>query len=63
MAVPWFAFVGMQATAIVRVTADAAAQPWPFYVAAAALWLLALAPWVVRSAWIYLTPRRDNKPG
>lgn len=62
-AVPWFAFIGMQVTAIVRVTADAAAQPWPLYVAAAALWLLALAPWVVRSAWIYLTPRRDGKPG
>ncbi|MHA6203412.1 NnrS family protein [Dyella soli] len=62
-AVPWFAFIGLQAAAIVRVLADAAAQPWPWYVAAAALWLLALTPWVVRSAWIYLTPRRDGKPG
>ena len=26
-------------------------------------WLLAFAPWVLRSAWIYLTPRVDGKPG
>ena len=26
-------------------------------------WLAAFLPWVVRSAWIYLTPRADGKPG
>jgi uncharacterized protein involved in response to NO len=62
-AIPWMAFLGMQLTAIVRVLADTARQPWPVYTAAALLWLLVLAPWVVRSAWIYLTPRRDGKPG
>ncbi|RDI97368.1 NnrS family protein [Dyella solisilvae] len=61
--IPWLAFVGMQLAAMVRVLADAAERPWPLYVLAAALWLLALAPWVVRAAWIYLTPRRDGKPG
>ncbi|RAO76306.1 NnrS family protein [Dyella jiangningensis] len=61
--VPWIAFLGMQLTAVVRILADSAKQPWPIYTAAALLWLLALAPWVVRSAWIYLTPRRDGKPG
>lgn len=62
-AVPWLAFVGMQITAVARVLADTAAQPWPWYLLAAALWLLALTPWVARSLWIYLTPRRDGKPG
>lgn len=62
-AIPWIAFVGMQLVAIVRVAADAAPQPWPVYTAAAILWLLVLLPWVARSAWIYLTPRRDGKPG
>jgi uncharacterized protein involved in response to NO len=61
--VPWIAFVGVQMAAVVRVLADAATQPWPFYVLAAVLWLLALTPWVARSLWIYLTPRRDGKPG
>ena len=27
------------------------------------LWLLAFLPWVLRSAWIYLTPRADGKAG
>ncbi|WP_243042965.1 NnrS family protein [Dyella sedimenti] len=61
--VPWFAFAGIQLAAVVRVLANASARPWPLYVAAAGLWLLALAPWAARSAWIYLTPRRDGKPG
>jgi uncharacterized protein involved in response to NO len=61
--VPWFAFVGIQIIAVVRVLADTASQPWPWYLLAATLWLLALAPWVARSLWIYLTPRHDGKPG
>jgi uncharacterized protein involved in response to NO len=38
-------------------------NPYLWLVIAAYGWLLAFAPWVLRSAWIYLTPRRDGKPG
>ena len=31
--------------------------------AAAVGWLLALAPWVGRLGWIYLSPRADGRPG
>ena len=61
--VPWFAFMGIQGVALVRVAAEYLSQPWPWYIAAAALWLLSLAPWIARSLWIYLTPRRDGAPG
>jgi uncharacterized protein involved in response to NO len=61
--IPWLAFLGMQAVALIRVVAEYTSQPWPWYIAAATLWLLALAPWVARSLWIYLTPRRDGAPG
>jgi uncharacterized protein involved in response to NO len=61
--IPWIAFVGMQLVALIRVIAEATLQPWPWYIAAASLWLLAMAPWVARSLWIYLTPRRDGAPG
>lgn len=60
---PWLAFLGMQCVALLRVVAEYTAQPWPWYIAAAALWLLALLPWVARSLWIYLTPRRDGALG
>jgi uncharacterized protein involved in response to NO len=26
-------------------------------------WVLAFLPWVLRSAWIYLTPRLDGNAG
>lgn len=61
--IPWLAFIGMQLVALIRVLAEATLQPWPWYIAAASLWLLAMAPWVARSLWIYLTPRRDGAPG
>jgi uncharacterized protein involved in response to NO len=61
--IPWLAFAGMQLVALIRVTGEYTSQPWPWYIAAAALWLLALLPWVLRSLWIYLTPRRDGAPG
>lgn len=61
--IPWLAFAGMQLTALIRVMGEYTSQPWPWYIAAATLWLLALTPWVARSLWIYLTPRRDGAPG
>ncbi|WP_266182693.1 NnrS family protein [Dyella humicola] len=60
---PWMAFIGMQLVAVIRVLAECSARPLPYYVLSAALWLLVLMPWVARALWIYLTPRRDGKPG
>lgn len=59
----WFAFVAIQAVAMMRVVAELMPDPLFWQVAAAAGWLLALAPWVARIGYIYLSPRRDGKPG
>ncbi|WP_157956647.1 NnrS family protein [Dyella sp. C11] len=61
--IPWLAFVGIQLATLVRVLAEYAALPLLWYISAASLWLLAMAPWVLRALWIYLTPRRDGAPG
>lgn len=62
-AVAWFAFVAVQIVATLRVVAELLpdAPLWQFV--AALGWLVAFAPWAARSAWIYLTPRTDGKPG
>lgn len=61
--VAWFAFVVLQAVAIMRVLAEAMPDAYAWHLAAAVGWLLALAPWVARLGWIYLIPRQDGKPG
>lgn len=62
-AVAWVCFVLLQAVALVRIGAELSSNSWTWFVIAAYGWLLAFAPWVLRSAWIYLTPRVDGKPG
>jgi uncharacterized protein involved in response to NO len=58
-----FAFILIQGVAAVRVAAELMSDG-PFWQAvAAAGWLVAFLPWVLRSAWIYLTPRADGRPG
>lgn len=57
------AFVGMQLVALARVGGELVANPAPWYVAAGLGWLLAFAPWVARSLWIYSTPRADGRAG
>lgn len=61
--IPWFTFLAVQAVALVRV-ADAldGAGPWALTLTAMG-WVLAFLPWVLRAGWIYLTPRRDGRPG
>lgn len=61
--VAWFAFVTLQVVAVARVGAELAADRPLWWTVAAFGWLLAFAPWVLRSLWIYLTPRRDGRPG
>jgi uncharacterized protein involved in response to NO len=62
-AVAWFAFVLLQFVALARIGAEVAAD-MPLWLALSAFgWLVAFLPWVLRSLWIYLTPRADGKPG
>lgn len=58
-----FAFVIVQLVAITRIVAEIAPDALAWQAIAAIGWLVAFAPWVVRSSWIYLTPRRDGAPG
>jgi uncharacterized protein involved in response to NO len=59
----WFAFVGIQLLAFVRIAAELRSAPLGWQAAAALGWLLVLAPWVIRLGRIYLSPRADGKPG
>jgi len=61
--VPWLCFVLLQGVAFVRIRAELGGDRYLWLVIAGAGWLLAFLPWVLRSAWIYLTPRTDGKPG
>jgi uncharacterized protein involved in response to NO len=57
------AFVMMQLVAVVRIVAEISDDPLLWQFIAAFGWLIAFAPWVLRSGWIYLTPRQDGHPG
>jgi uncharacterized protein involved in response to NO len=58
-----FAFVVVQAAALLRIGADLSADPQGWHAIAGLAWLAAFLPWALRSAWIYLTPRVDGRPG
>ncbi|KRF01810.1 short-chain dehydrogenase [Frateuria sp. Soil773] len=62
-AVPWLCFALLQGVLLLRVRAELGGDAYLWLVLAAAGWLLAFLPWVLRALWIYLTPRRDGKPG
>jgi len=57
------AFVIVQLVAVTRVIAELVTDALAWQAVAALGWLIAFLPWVLRSAWIYLTPRADGKPG
>lgn len=59
----WFAFAVVQAVAVTRVLGESLSDYGAWQAVAAAAWLLAFAPWVMRSLAIYLSPRADGKPG
>ncbi len=61
--VAWLCFGLLQIVALVRIYAELGTDMYLWLVIAAYGWLLAFLPWVLRSAWIYLTPRADGKPG
>jgi uncharacterized protein involved in response to NO len=61
--VPWLCFALLQIVVVVRVVAELAPDMYLWLVVAGAGWLLAFLPWVLRGAWMYLTPRADGRPG
>ena len=61
--VAWLCFGLLQVVALLRIRAELGGDRYLWLVIAAYGWLLAFLPWVLRSAWIYLTPRADGKPG
>ena len=61
--VAWFAFVAIQVVALLRIGAELARDSMQWQAIAAIGWLVALLPWVMRIGRIYLSPRKDGKPG
>jgi uncharacterized protein involved in response to NO len=58
-----FAFLLVQAVAVLRVIAELLPDSLAWQAVAAVAWVIAFLPWVARSIWIYSTPRRDGQPG
>jgi uncharacterized protein involved in response to NO len=62
-AIPWLSFVLLQVVAVIRIQAEFMADAPRWLLIAALAWLVAFLPWVLRSLWIFATPRVDGKPG
>ena len=58
-----FAFILIQVVALLRLYAELSQEYLVWQSIAALLWLFAFLPWVLRSLWIYLTPRADGQQG
>ena len=58
-----FAFIVIQIVTVLRIAADLVPDSLAWQAAAGILWLFAFIPWVLRSSWIYLTPRVDGQAG
>ncbi|MDN5923836.1 MAG: NnrS family protein [Xanthomonadales bacterium] len=61
--VAWTCFALLQIVVLLRIRAELGGDMYLWLVIAGAGWLLAFLPWVVRGAWIYLTPRADGRLG
>ncbi len=61
----WWCFLGVNAAAVVRITAELVPVPGILhaYLLSALLWLLATGGWAIQYAPVYLRPRVDGKPG
>jgi uncharacterized protein involved in response to NO len=58
-----FAFICVQAVAVMRVLAELQPDSLAWQAVAGVGWLVAFLPWALRLGWIYLTPRADGKAG
>lgn len=61
--IAWTTLALLQVVALARIGAELAHAAQAWLLLAAFGWLAAFAPWVLRSLWIYATPRADGKPG
>jgi uncharacterized protein involved in response to NO len=61
--IPALAFIGMQVVAVMRVVSELTPDPAPWFLAAGLAWVAVFLPWVLRSLWIYATPRADGRAG
>ncbi len=61
--VAWISFIAMQGVVLLRIGAEFSHDPGAWLAIAAAAWIAAFLPWVLRSGMIWLTPRIDGKPG
>lgn len=57
------AFALVQLVAVVRIAAEILPDALAWQAIAGIGWLIAFLPWVLRSTWIYWTPRVDGKAG
>ena len=62
-AIAWLTFALLQVVVLIRIHAEFVADAPLWLLIAAVGWLVAFVPWVVRSLWIFSTPRIDGKPG
>lgn len=61
--IAWLCFAILQIVVLLRIRAELGGDMYLWLVIAGAGWLLAFTPWVLRGAWLYLTPRADGRPG
>ncbi len=61
--IPWICFLLLQGVAVLRIAAELLPDSPAWLAISAIAWVVAFLPWVLRSTWIYLTPRLDGKPG
>ena len=62
-AIPWLTFALLQGVALLRLHAELATDMPRWLLVSAFGWLIAFLPWVLRSLWIFATPRADGRPG
>lgn len=56
-----FAFVVVQLVAVIRIVAELVPDSLLWQALAGIGWIVAFLPWVLRSTWIYVTPRADGR--
>jgi len=56
-------FVAVQFVTLMRIGSEFSRDQPKGLALTACAWLAAFLPWVLRSLWIYITPRADGQPG
>jgi uncharacterized protein involved in response to NO len=61
--IPALCFIAVQFVTVMRIGSEFSRDQALWLALTACAWLLAFLPWVLRSLWIYVTPRADGQPG